>query len=249
VWERVTIADFYQELVIVPLIVLVIFVNLWGAGLNTKRAKEWAKTYFPLLEEEYAAVGYAGSIGQKDLGKVIAQSRSVPASLLKEKSKNEYVTYATGRQNVAWLDVKITLYKRYNPFLLLAEYVLTFLFDMGAPPTERLEATAYCFDGKEKALVPSQNLGPGNKDSTYDGFVWAIVHKDRMKTLREDRYDVSLTSTKDHPSLPTWVTVMSESALITEALLTPELIKAVNDAGEDLEALIVTDQPVDAPKK
>jgi hypothetical protein len=92
-------------------------------------------------------------------------------------------------------------------------------------------------------------LGPGNKDSTYDGFVWAIVHKDRMKTLREDRYDVSLTSTKDHPSLPAWATIMSESAQITDALLTPELIKAVKEAGEDLEALIVTDQPVDAPRK
>jgi hypothetical protein len=42
---------------------------------------------------------------------------------------------------------------------------------------------------------------------------------------------------------------MSESAQITDALLTPELIKAVNEAGEDLEALIVTDQPVDAPRK
>jgi hypothetical protein len=42
---------------------------------------------------------------------------------------------------------------------------------------------------------------------------------------------------------------MSESAEITDALLTPELIKAVTEAGEDLEAMIITDQPIDAPKK
>merc|ERR1711939_798778 len=89
----------------------------------------------------------------------------------------------------------------------------------------------------------------GTKDSSFDGFVFAIVHKDKMRQLRDDRFDVSLTSTKDHPKLPAWATVMSESAEITEALLTPDVVKAVTDAGEDLEALIISDMPVDAPKK
>ena len=42
---------------------------------------------------------------------------------------------------------------------------------------------------------------------------------------------------------------MSESAEVTEALLTPDLVKAITDAGEDLESLIVSDQPIDAPQK
>jgi len=70
-----------------------------------------------------------------------------------------------------------------------------------------------------------------------------------MRILRDERYDISLTTTKDHPKLPNWATVMSESAEVTEVMLTPELIKAVTDAGEDLECLIITDQPIDAPKK
>jgi hypothetical protein len=41
---------------------------------------------------------------------------------------------------------------------------------------------------------------------------------------------------------------MSESAEITDLILTPELIKAVHDAGDSFEALIVTDQPIDQPK-
>lgn len=42
---------------------------------------------------------------------------------------------------------------------------------------------------------------------------------------------------------------MTESAEITDKLLTPELIKAIEQAGDDFEYLIVTDQPVDKPKK
>ena len=69
-----------------------------------------------------------------------------------------------------------------------------------------------------------------------------------MKRLRDDRYDLSLTTTRDHAKLPVWTTVMSESAEVTESLLTPELVKAISDAGDAFEALIVTDQPVDQPK-
>jgi hypothetical protein len=31
-------------------------------------------------------------------------------------------------------------------------------------------------------------------------------------------------------------------------LITPELIKAVNDAGDNFEAIIVSDQPINAPR-
>lgn len=172
---------------------------------------------------------------------------AVPAEgFLREKSKSEYITYATGRQNVAWIDVKLSLYPRYNPAKWITEAGIAFFFDTMPAPTERVESTIYCFDGKEKAFVASP--GPQNKDSTYAGFVWAIVHKDKMTQLRNDRYDISLTATKDHPKLPVWATIMSESAEVTETLLTPELIKAVEDVGEDLEALIISDQPIDAPK-
>ncbi|KAK1063399.1 hypothetical protein LTR12_007458 [Friedmanniomyces endolithicus] len=260
VWERTTLADFYQELVLLPILVLVVLVNLWGSRANRQRAKEWAATHLPMLESEFASIGFSGKrsskLGLKDeaesseLAKTLVGSTDVPDDMMREKSKDTYITYATGRQNVAWLDIKLTLYPRYNPFKWFFEAAGSFFLDSMPMPVERMEAIAYCFDGKEKAMVsqtPSQ--GVGSKESTYDGFVWAVVHKDKMKQLREDRYDLSLTTTKDHPKLPIWTTVMSESAEVTDALLTPEMIKAVTDAGEDLEALIVSDQPMDAPKK
>lgn len=252
IWERTTIADFYQELFIVPIILVIVLVNIIGTRANRSRAKKWASTYLPMLESEYASVGFSGrkntkvgDVKQEGIAETVAGSTEVPADMLKEKSKSEYIAYATGRQNVAWLDVKISLYKRYNPLAWFGELATSFFVDSIAAPTEKVEATIYCFDGKEKTLLPS---APASKDSTYDGFVWAIVHKDKMRSLRDERYDISLTTTKDHPKLPLWATVMSESAEVTEAMLTPDLIKAVTDAGEDLEALIITDQPIDAPK-
>jgi hypothetical protein len=41
---------------------------------------------------------------------------------------------------------------------------------------------------------------------------------------------------------------MTESAEITDALLTPELIKAAELAGDLLEFLIVSDQPIEKPR-
>jgi hypothetical protein len=130
---------------------------------------------------------------------------------------------------------------------------MSLFFESMPAPVEQMEAILYPFDGREALTVPGQAPGAHElrKDtkSSYDGFVWAIVNKETMKQLRDDRYDVSITTTKDNPKLPVWATVMSESAEITDFLLTPELIKAVEEAGELLNHLIITDQPIDQPVK
>jgi hypothetical protein len=179
------------------------------------------------------------------------QGDLTPEEVLKENSPAEFVSYATGRGNVAFLDVKITLAKRFNPFFMFAENVVGFFVDSMPATQESVVATAFAFDGKEKDLIPVAKgegaVKPGG-NSGYDGFVWAVVHKDAMKQLREDRYDISLTSTKEHQRLPAWASVMSENAEITETLLTPELAKAIEEAGDDLVALIVSDQSEIKPK-
>jgi hypothetical protein len=42
---------------------------------------------------------------------------------------------------------------------------------------------------------------------------------------------------------------MSENAEITETLLTPELIKAIEDCGDLFDALVISDQPLERPTK
>lgn len=257
VHERVTWADFKMEAFILPTILVIIFAHWWGVRANRRRANAWMGSHISAFESEFASVGFSGrrvisatQVQQEGLAKAVEQS-GANENVLKEKSKDVFMSYASGRQNVAFVDLKINLLKRYNPFLFIGDFVMPFFMESFPAVSEKVEITAYAFDGKEKDLIPRV---PGQepikgRDSTYDGFVWAIVHKDAMKRLRDERYDLSLTTTKDHPKLPQWASIMSESAEITETLLTKDLIAAVEKVGMDgLESLIISDMPEDAPK-
>ncbi|WEW61745.1 hypothetical protein PRK78_007239 [Emydomyces testavorans] len=254
VWERTSPKDFLQEAFVLPFILFIVIFHVWGIRKNRRKAKAWAQAHIPVLHNEFAVVGFRGvrrGGNLKDLSS--SEDLVIDDNLLRENAGNEFTTYATGRQNVAFVDVSIQLTKRYNPMLTLGDFILGLFFDSLRPSGEKVEVVAYSFDGKEKDLVPAppaeiEQLNKGG-NSAYDGFVFAIVHKNAMRRLREDRYDVSLTFTKDNPKLPEWVTVMSESAEITDNMLTAELIKAIQQAGDMLEYLIVTDQPAEKPIK
>ncbi|KAI0866767.1 hypothetical protein F4860DRAFT_2153 [Xylaria cubensis] len=241
VHERHSISEFRTEGFILAVIAVICTVHFIGSRLNRAKSKAWAKAHTPLLTSEFAQVGFGGSrISGDESDKV-----------LKEKSLFEYASYATGRQNVAFMDVKLSLMKRFNPMVLYPDFIIGFLFDSYPMPEDSLGATIYPFDGKEAQIVPGvPGAAERSKDSksTYDGFVWAVVNKNQMKQLRDERYDVSITFTKDHPKLPIWTTVMGESAEITSALLTDELVDAINKAGDLFDYLIITDQPVEKPK-
>ena len=256
VWERTSPSDFYAEAVILPFVIVIITLHIWGRRTNKSKARRWIQALAPALENEYALVGFGKKPSIESKPTTVKDS-SFPGELVKEKTAQEFVTYATGRQNVAFTDVKLNLYKRYNPATLVVEFILSFLFESIKPPAERMEATSYVFDGREKELVPAKSQEQldaiesqaRSKTSVYDQFVFAVVHKDMMKAIREDRYDISLTSTKDHTSLPVWATTMSESAAITDTMLTPALVQALDNAGDAFEYLIITDQPLDKPQK
>ncbi|KAL2156211.1 hypothetical protein VTH82DRAFT_956 [Thermothelomyces myriococcoides] len=259
VHERHSLSEFKAEGVIISFIAVVLILHLFGARLNRNKARKWIRAHAAPLTAEFASVGFSGvplSAGDKKedalLQSVVEMDDAKKDSLIKEKSLFEFATYATGRANVAFVDVKLTLLRRFNPLTVFFEKVAAFFFDSLGETHDVAEAILYPFDGKESLLVPTVPGGPEarSKDgkSTYDGFVWALVHKERMKQVRDDRYDVSLTATKDNPKLPNWLTVMTESAEITDALLTPELIKLAEAAGDLFEYLIVSDQPIEKPK-
>lgn len=245
--ERTSLSDFYLEMFAIPLLIVLAYTYLWGSRKNRGIAKRWIEAHAPALEAEYAVVGF----GRGSTTSTTDASEVNLDGLLREKSKHLYLSYATGRQNVAFMDIKMQLHKRYSPFALLTENVLGFFVESFATSGEKMELTAYTFDGKEEQYLSHKIDGGAEKkqpQSAYDGFVWAIVHKDAMKRLRDDRFDLSITTTRENPKLPAWASVMSESAEITDTLLTTELVKAVEACDDDFEALIVTDLPVDAPK-
>lgn len=246
---------------ILPFILLIIIFHLWGTKKNRRKAKAWAQAHAPVLQNEFAAVGFGGVSPPDNAGWVhadrsafqVSSSELVsPDSILRENSPQEFASYATGRQNVAFLDLTLKLVKRYNPVIFLMDHILSIFFESWPAPVERVEAVAYAFDGKEKELVPVPAGDTGAlkvQNSSYDPFIWAVVHKNTMRKLRQDRYDVSMTQTKDNAKLPSWVTVMSESAEVTDTLLTPELIKAIEQADDAFEYLIISDQPIEKPAK
>jgi hypothetical protein len=259
IWERTQPSDFYVEAILLPFMLIAILVHVWGTKTNKRKAKKWMAVHAPVLESEFALVGYSGQpkliedVQSEDLLQASAKlsGDSVSDDMLKTKTAWEFQSYASGRQNVAFADMKITVIKRYNPLMLAMEFAISLFFDSFKPPTEKAETIIYSFDGNEKNFVPSAILAEKPKSggsSSYDGFVFAIVNKMNMRKLRDERYDVSLTTTKEHPKLPAWCTVMSESAEVTETILTQNIISAVEKAGGDkFEYLIITDQPQDKP--
>ncbi|KAK4239777.1 hypothetical protein C8A03DRAFT_13849 [Achaetomium macrosporum] len=259
VHERYTWSDFKAEGIILSVIAVVLILHLVGARLNRSKAKKWIRAHVAPLTSEFALVGFAGVppiIADKkgdELVQALADANTQQGEkLLKEKSLFEFATYATGRGNVAFLDVKLTLLKRFNPLTVFFEYAMAFFFDSVSQTYDVAEAAIYPFDGKEALTVPglpgAAELRTKESKSSFDNFVWAIVHKESMKQVRDDRYDVSLTVTKDNSKLPNWLTVMTESAEITDALLTPELARAAEAAGDLFEYLIISDQPIEKPK-
>ncbi|EXJ89169.1 hypothetical protein A1O3_02233 [Capronia epimyces CBS 606.96] len=265
VWERTQPSDFMMEAVLVPIILLALLVYFWGTRQNKRKAKKWMAVHAPLLEREFALVGYSQIPKVTPYGEVQGDSSlfeasaklagdNLPDDLLKEKAAWEYETYASGRQNVAFVDFRIYLKRRMNPLYLAAEEITGMFFESVKPKPERVEAVLYPFDGKEKDFVPPPVPGSAEAgktksvgNSAYDPFVFAIVNKLAMRRLRDERYDLSLTFTKDNAKLPDWTTVMSESAEVTDTLLTKELVAAVNQAGDLFEYLIVSDQAADKP--
>ncbi|KAI5465697.1 hypothetical protein BGZ63DRAFT_374275 [Mariannaea sp. PMI_226] len=243
VHERHSISEFKAEGIILVMAAIIFIVHMIGARANRSKAKSWIRANASVLKSEYALVGFAG-VPTMD-------SDVKPDTLLKEKSLFEFATYGTGRQNTAFTDFKLTLTKKFNPIVNVFETLLGYFVDSVPVPCDVLEATTYTFDGKESLTVPTMpgtaELRAKDPKSTYDSFVWAIVNKSDMQRAREDRYDLSLTFTKDNSKLPAWATVMTESAEITEALLTTELADAIKSAGDLFEYLIVTDQPIDKP--
>ena len=266
VWERTQPSDFYMEAILIPFILLALLVHFMGTSKNRRKASKWMAVHYPVLDSEFALVGFhrgpkaesTVSVSDASLlenaNKMTGSEEELPDDVLKEMTAWEYQTYCSGRQNVAFLDIKVILKRRMNPLMGYAEEITGLFIDSVKPKKERMEAVLYTFDGNEKNFVPPRVPGsdeiekaksPGN--SSYDGFVFAIVNKMQMRKLRDERYDASLTFTKDNSKLPDWATVMSESAEVTETMLTKDVIAAVNAAGDMLEYLIISDQPTDKP--
>lgn len=251
VHERHSLSEFKTEGLILIVTTIIFVFHFIGTRINRTKAKAWMKANARAMQNEFAAVGF-------DRAPNMDADSLQTDKLIREKSLCEFTAYATGRQNAAFMDVNLSLTKKYNPLMLAFEMGAAFMSEtFGEFPEDTVEAVIYPFDGKESLTVPMRRDIPEEEQqqrgkdfkSSFDGFVWAIVNKSRMQKLRDERYDLSLTATKDNSKLPEWLSVMSESAEVTDTFLTKELAEVIKNAGDNFHYLVISDQPTDSPKK
>lgn len=238
VWERTSPSDFKFEGYVGILLCFVIGAHLWGTRRNRAIAKKFVSSITPVLSQEFAYVGF------DPLGRTNTEKEAVATeTALKENHPLEFISYASGRQNIAFMHTTIKLQRRSNPVAWIGENLFSFFLDSVPPPADHAVITISPFDGQDAGKQG------GGHSSRFDNFVWALVNKRDMKRWRDERYDLSLTTTKDWEGLPSWLAVMSESKEIGDTILFKELKEAVINCQDVLEYLIVTDQPIDKPAK
>lgn len=269
VWQRHDPSEFLLEFYVVLLLAFVVGIHTWGVRRNRRIAREWLAAHKGVLEREFAMVGFDAQgrantlpgqgaaqedklLVDADLGR--KGGKGVPVELiLRENSSTEFVAYATGRNNVAFVHVTISLMRRNNPIALLGEVLASFVFDAIPEPRDCVTVTLAPFDGGEQALAPGLGKvgGGGGGSSRFDDFIWAVVNKKTMHRWRQERYDLSLTTTRDWEALPMWASVMTEAKEIGDLVLTREVREAVEGVGMEggLEYLLVSDQRIEKPEK
>ncbi|KAJ6485041.1 hypothetical protein C8R47DRAFT_1048203 [Mycena vitilis] len=159
---------------------------------------------------------------------------SKPKRFIKD-GYSDFFNFSTGRRNVASLHAIFTLRPRHDFFQWAFQTGRTFI-DLQYRPRDELQ-----LDFK---------LLPG---ALAHDFVWAVVSKDELLTVKNDRWDLTWTKTVENPTLPSKFSVMSEFADCTDGVLKafPSLPRLLEDPkiAPYFRSLSITDQPRDRPLK
>ncbi|KAF9453011.1 DUF1682-domain-containing protein [Macrolepiota fuliginosa MF-IS2] len=143
---------------------------------------------------------------------------------------SDYFSYCTGRRNIASLHTVFAFRPRHDLFQYLFQLGRQ-VMDLQYRPKDDLQL--------DFTLAPGVLSGD---------FVFAIVSKDELVTIKDSRWDLTLTKTTDNTQVPTTFSVMSEFADVTENIL-----KIIGPLIEDqkirpyFRSLSITDQPRDRP--
>ncbi|KAJ3505951.1 hypothetical protein NLJ89_g7149 [Agrocybe chaxingu] len=149
---------------------------------------------------------------------------------------SDFFGFSTGRRNVVSLHTIFTLRPRHDFFQWLFQTGKT-LVDLHYRPADDIQ-----LDFK---------LAPG---ALADNFVFAIVAKDELLSVKENRWDLTFTKTTENPALPPTLLVMSEYADVTENVLKQHdkfsLAQVLRDPKilSFFRSLSITDQPRDRPE-
>ncbi|KAF8195868.1 hypothetical protein K438DRAFT_1826656 [Mycena galopus ATCC 62051] len=146
----------------------------------------------------------------------------------------DFFNFSTGRRNVASLHTIFTLRPRHDLFQWAFQTARTFV-DLQYRPVDDLQLDFKLFPG-----------------TLAHDFVWAVVSKDELLTVKNDRWDLTWTKTTENPGVPSGFSVMSELGDVTDGVLRAfPLAKLLEDPkiAPYFRSLSITDQPRDRPAK
>jgi hypothetical protein len=151
---------------------------------------------------------------------------------LTQDGYSDYFNFSTGRRGITSLHTVFTLRPRHD-FFQIAFQFLWGLQDLSYRPADEIELDFRLADG----------LG-------VPDFVFGVVSKEEMVTIRDKRWDLTFTKTSENASLPPSLSVMTEFADVTEQILDKlSLGKILSDPAilPYFRSLSVSDQPRDRP--
>ncbi|KAJ7276423.1 hypothetical protein B0H12DRAFT_1227556 [Mycena haematopus] len=164
---------------------------------------------------------------------ILEQQFSKPKRWTKD-GYSDFFNFSTGRRNVASLHTIFTLRPRHDFFQWAFQTGRTFI-DLQYRPVDDLQLDFKLLPG----TLPHE-------------FVWAIVSKDELLSVKTDRWDLTWTKTTENPAVPSKFSVMSEFGDVTDGILRAfPLAKLLEDPkiAPYFRSLSVTDQPRDRPLK
>lgn len=212
VWQRLQIRDWRLEIFTMGFIAIFVFLFKTGDLYNKSKVTGFLSGISEVMNKQFYQFGVS------------------PNQLYIKDSSENYSSYATGRVNIASVQINFTLVPRYNVFLWILESGFSFFSSNVKAPEDTVDIF----------ITP---LGH------YDNFITAIVSKLGMNDARKFNYFLSLCKTSDSPNLPESFVYMSEANEFQEKTTTNELKNSLNlQIANVVKFIALTDQPVEKPE-
>ncbi|KAI0036840.1 DUF1682-domain-containing protein [Vararia minispora EC-137] len=162
-------------------------------------------------------------------------ARPLDGGLIKD-GYTDFFAFSTGRRVVESLHTVFTLIPRHDMVQIVFQFLWRNLYDLAYEPRDELLLD---FKISDDVAVPD--------------FVFAIVSKDELHSIKDNRWDLSFTKTSENPALPSALTVMSEFADVTEAVFkqASTFLDTLKKPATQryFRSLSITDQPRAHPEK
>lgn len=203
------------EMICGVLLLAYLIVHIVGRAANRKIIDSWLNRYDAYFSEQFAAAG-------------APDTAHAPADLREkvfQESANEYVYYATGRQNVSSVHFKFNLRHRQD--------VMMYLWDTVLYPVEDKVTIEMVFANDRKC----------------DPALFAILPKAFVVPFREEHANLrEIMVATQHASLGGGVVLLAENAEAATELIPEGVLAAILTHEEYFESLFVTDLNNTAPQ-